>query len=140
MKVIRTARENMAEINPELQQISDQSAIADDMSRKEAPTRLDAALAYAKMGWHVIPLHTPTGKSGQCSCGRAECGNSIGKHPRVKDWPNNASTEANTIKKWWDKWPNANIGIATGAKSGIVVLDVDGPEGAATLKKLQQEH
>jgi putative DNA primase/helicase len=32
------------------------------------------------------------------------------------------------IRAWWRKWPNANIGIATGALGGIVVLDADFPK------------
>jgi hypothetical protein len=30
-----------------------------------------------------------------------------------------------TIRDWWRRWPGANVGIATGARSGIVALDVD---------------
>ena len=43
-------------------------------------TMMRAALAYARLGLAVIPLHTPRGDGG-CSCGRANCGNR-GKHPR----------------------------------------------------------
>jgi len=32
------------------------------------------------------------------------------------------------IKEWWTRWPEANIGIVTGAISGVVVIDVDKPE------------
>ena len=35
---------------------------------------------------------------------------------------------------------NANIGVATGRRSGILVLDVDGKVGKASLEKLQAEH
>ncbi len=35
-----------------------------------------------------------------------------------------ATTDPATIRAWWAKYPNANIGIACGA-SGLVVLDVD---------------
>ena len=109
---------------------------------KGMQANLDIALAYADMGWSVIPLHTPVGAPGQkqCSCREADCGNSAGKHPRIKDWPNQAVTDAQTIQEWWRRWPNANIGIATGEKSGITVIDVDGMEGEATLNRLQQEH
>jgi len=33
------------------------------------------------------------------------------------------------VKTWWAWWPYANIGIATGSTSGIVVIDIDGDRG-----------
>ena len=33
------------------------------------------------------------------------------------------------VEQWWTQWPDANIGIVTGAVSGLVVVDVDGEEG-----------
>jgi hypothetical protein len=99
---------------------------------------LRIALGYARLGWHVFPCHTPTDRG--CSCGMSSCDN-VGKHPRVKDWPNVATTDEATIQDWWTRWPNANIGIATGAKSGVVVLDVDPDEGGAlALEDLLAEH
>src|SRR5262245_45834731 len=50
------------------------------------------------------------------------------------------SSDRSQIEAWWGKWPSANIGIATGAVSGIVVLDIDGAEGWATLQELIAEH
>lgn len=90
---------------------------------------LDAALRYAARGWQIFPCHTPT--AGGCSCGHDDC-ESQGKHPRVA-WKSKATADVQTIKNWWKRWPDANIGIATGARSGIVVLDVDGEDGAATV-------
>jgi hypothetical protein len=36
--------------------------------------------------------------------------------------------------------PEANIGIATGEESDLIVLDVDGAEGEASLKELERDH
>lgn len=47
-----------------------------------------------------------------------------------------ATTDAETIKRWWTKCPNANIGIATGSKNGLAVVDLDGPDGALSGRKL----
>jgi hypothetical protein len=98
---------------------------------------IDWALAYAQRGWAVFPLHTIL--DGRCTCGR-DCGKNAGKHPRVKGGYKAASTDPDQIKAWWSKWPTANIGIATGAASGIVVFDIDGPQGLATLKALVGRH
>ena len=89
---------------------------------------LDAALSYAAQGWHVFPLHTP--HDGKCSCRKAECEDQ-GKHPRTTHGHNDATTDEPTIREWWSRWPEANIGIATGARSGVAVLDIDPAHGGA---------
>jgi P4 family phage/plasmid primase-like protien len=49
-----------------------------------------------------------------------------------------ATTDPSQIKKWWEKWPNANIGIAAGEGSDIIVVDIDPRHnGTKTLKKLE---
>jgi hypothetical protein len=82
---------------------------------------LEAALSYAEKGWRVFPLHHIL-PSGACSCG-TKC-NDPGKHPRVA-WKDAATTDSDEIHYWWDVWPDANIGIATGKLSGLWVLDLD---------------
>ncbi|MBP3509202.1 phage/plasmid primase, P4 family [Oscillibacter sp.] len=86
-------------------------------------TMLRAALAYAKMGLAVIPLHTPQGDGG-CSCGKANCG-SCGKHPRTGKGSREATRDPEQIRAWWQQWPDANIGIATGRVTGLMVIDID---------------
>lgn len=81
------------------------------------------ALEYASWGWAVFPVHTPK-PDGSCSCHHKECSR-IGKHPRISQGRNGATTDPETIERWWDVWPDANIGIATGKESGLVALDVD---------------
>jgi len=98
-----------------------------------APSLLEAALQYAGRGWAVFPLHSV--QDGRCTCGR-DCGKNAGKHPRVKGGFKVATTDAHQIEAWWQQWPNANIGIATGALSGLVVIDIDGESGLATLRVL----
>jgi len=48
-----------------------------------------------------------------------------------------ATTDADTIRGWWTKCPNANIGLATGSKSGLSVIDLDGVEGVASGNRLR---
>jgi putative DNA primase/helicase len=97
----------------------------------------DCALAYARCGLHVFPLHTL--RNGRCTCNR-DCGKNAAKHPRVAGGFKAATTDPEQIKAFWSKWPDANIGIATGAVSGIVVLDIDGTQGIATLQTLIAEY
>lgn len=87
---------------------------------------LNDALDYAARGWHIVPLHTPI--KGRCTCGYANCPY-IGKHPRTEHGVHDATTDANQIKEWFEMWPNANVGIATGARSGFDALDIDPRHG-----------
>lgn len=96
---------------------------------------LEIALCYAGRGWRIFPVHTTIG--GNCSCGR-NCGKDAGKHPRIREWQKHATSDAGQITRWWTKWPEANIGLATG--SGLVIVDIDGEENLATLRHLTAEH
>jgi hypothetical protein len=51
-----------------------------------------------------------------------------------------ATTKPTRVRSWWRDNPNYNIGVATGAPSGVWVLDIDGLEGEATLRKLEAKH
>jgi len=85
-----------------------------------------SALTYARWGWRVFPLHTPRGSS--CSCGLPTCG-APGKHPRTAHGFKDATTDEARIEEWWSEWPDANVGIATGPESGLLVLDIDPRNG-----------
>ena len=90
----------------------------------------NAALGYADMGWHVFPA--PPGfkksyKSAEHSDGRA--------------W--GATISPAEIKRDWNRWPGANVGITTGAASGIFVIDLDrknGVDGVQWLADKIEEH
>src|SRR5690348_8828550 len=69
---------------------------------------LDAALAYAKVGWRVLPIY-PVSKSGTCRCFRGANCPSPGKHPAlVEHGVKDATTDAEQIEAWWQEYPDAN--------------------------------
>ena len=105
------------------------------MSRLERT--LEAGLAYASFGWPVLPLWGINEQTGRCMCGASDC--KPGKHPYglfVPHGAKDATTDVNTIKKWFANSNNINIGIVTGKASGLVILDVDPVHGGnESLKK-----
>lgn len=75
-----------------------------------AAPMVDYALKYAEMGFDVFPVKPHD------------------KTPLVK-WADEASHDAAKVKALWAAHPDANIGIATGKRSGIFVLDIDAGHG-----------
>jgi hypothetical protein len=116
------------------------------------PSRLGrAALAYAdRLGWRVVPewplrpVQVPASPPRlRCACGEGARCPSAGKHPRLVRWQEHATTDLGQIERWWTETPDAGIGIATGAASGIVLVDVDvsgDKRGGETLWALQVQH
>jgi hypothetical protein len=82
---------------------------------------LNAALEYAKRGWFVFPCRPRT------------------KEPAIARGFYNATTNPETIKRYWSR-PDCNVGIRTGVPSGFWVLDIDGDDGAASLRALEVKH
>lgn len=86
------------------------------------------AVQYINLGLAVFPLRY------------------MDKTPLTKNGCKDATTDAAIVKAWWQKWPNANIGIATGSKSGgLVVIDLDidenkGLDGYHTLRDWEREN
>jgi len=101
----------------------------------ETEGALDFALLYAGLGWRVFPVHAMLDDA--CSCGNASC-SSPGKHPRTRRGCKDASADERRIRAWWKRWPDANVAVATGENSDLVVIDVDprhgGDDAWETLK------
>jgi hypothetical protein len=74
---------------------------------------LEAALQYARRGRSVLP-----------------CQNKV---PLVRGGVHAATRDLATIERWWHTWPQANIAIACGAPSGVVVIDIDAPSQVPEL-------
>lgn len=84
--------------------------------------KCDYALKYAGLGIRVFPITAGT------------------KKPAVDNWPDLATTDPRTIKRWWSIDENYNIGVATGG--GVIAVDADtknGKPGLASLEALDLE-
>jgi hypothetical protein len=94
--------------------ISEAIRLAYQLDRMEPPrfSLFLAALWYAGQGLHVFPL-APHSK---------------------KPWPrsrglHDATTDHAQIEEWWRRYPESNVGIATGHV--VDVIDFDGPDAHA---------
>lgn len=103
---------------------------------------MKSALTYAtKFKWAVFPLNWI--ENNACSCDGRTKNCKPGKHPLTPSGVKDATTDEMQIRKWWTRWPLANIGIACGNISGIFVLDVDLKEsidGHETIKDLENTY
>jgi Bifunctional DNA primase/polymerase, N-terminal len=99
---------------------------------------LDAALGYAARGIPVYPVHwphpTPGGASLACSCPRGPACDRPAKHPLVRHGLHDATTDPAQLGRWWRRWPQANVALATGVI--FDALDIDGPAGLTALRRL----
>jgi hypothetical protein len=63
------------------------------------------------------------------------------KVPATVDGFKSATIDPDQLRAWWQQWPDANVGVPTGAVSGFVVLDVDARHGGvASFEKLRDRH
>ncbi len=95
-----------------------------DHDSRDAAATLAAARAYAALGWSVIPVEAR------------------GKRPGLP-WLEFQKRRASPaeIDDWFTHRRDANVGVVTGAISGIVVLDVDADHsGIASLQRLAIEY
>lgn len=96
----------------------------------------EEALRLAERDIVVIPLHTV--KNGNCGCKNPEC-KSPGKHTTLRTYKNIKSVDLNKCRSYWNKWPNANVGILTGP-SGLVIIDIDPRnDGDNTFDKIHSD-
>jgi hypothetical protein len=89
-----------------------------------------AAPVYAALGFPVVPMHSAR-PGGSCTCPDPACSD-LGKHPRLAGWKQLASTDPGVVGEWWRRWPQANLGLATGRR--FDVLDLDGEQGVEALR------
>src|SRR6516165_10025674 len=83
---------------------------------------LNSLFYYRRKGFSVIPIKTK------------------GKTPII-EWKQFQEERATRkqIESWWRDYPNANIGIVTGAISDIVVIDCDSKTAAKAFEKTYPE-
>jgi hypothetical protein len=92
---------------------------------------IDFALEYfLKHDFSIIPIKGKAYAQGETEIEKED----DSKRSLVK-WQEFQSRKAtqDEIKKWWKKWPNANIGIVTGVINNLAVIDIDTDEGKEAI-------
>jgi len=111
---------------------------APEIDTREADTLAGALWIAEAIGARVLPVHHLL-DGGECSCRRPDCERRA-KHPIGSGWLSTASSDPAVIRTCWFRNPRANVGIVTGAASGVVVVDVDGARGELSLATLAAKH
>ena len=90
---------------------------------------IDVALSYLDLGWSIIPLKPHDKVPHFALLPKDEAGKAtwapFQENPPARD----------QVAEWWTRAPEANVGIVTGEVSGIIVQDLDGPEGLSTAHR-----
>lgn len=92
----------------------------------------DARNLIKHYGFALFPIHGIV--DAECTCGNKNCSNK-GKHPATPNGFKDATKDIDALIKLWDKRKGLNVGIATGAISGIFVIDIDGEQGEADIAR-----
>jgi hypothetical protein len=98
----------------------------DDRSNGSGPKLAELGAAALRLAeqflWHVFPVEPR------------------GKKPVTEHGLLDATTDVARIKSFWWAHPHHNVAVRCGVQSGLVVLDVDGQEGIASLRALEEKY
>ena len=98
-------------------------------------TKLEIAQAYCELGFKIFPVYAI--EDGKCSCGKPDC-NNVAKHPITTHGHKDATNDPIKLQSYFGgNYETANIAVATGTPSGIIVIDIDST-GLST--KLEKKH
>jgi hypothetical protein len=90
-------------------------------------TLIDAALRYGSRARAVFPCWWV--QDGHCACPAGTQCSSPGKHPLTAHGVLDATADESKIRALWRRWPEANVALATGSRSGFIALDIDPRHG-----------
>ena len=95
---------------------------------------LDTALECVARGWHVFPAKIE---------GSTKSSYKSAKYSDGRNW--GATTDPEEVRRDWSRWPEALLGIVTGPKSDLFVVEADtlkehGVDGISNLEALLRDN
>jgi hypothetical protein len=94
------------------------------------------ALSYAAKGWVLVPLYGVV-EPEVCTCWKGKDCGTPGKHPSGGNaWHLSASKDEERILSWFEGSKPVNLGILLGPKSGVIDVELDGPDAIAAWNSL----
>jgi hypothetical protein len=112
--------------------LADTSAVLETAGGDARSELLEHALAYAELGWPVFPLAPRTKVP---AIAKRDGGRGV----------HDATIDLDRIQAWWERWPDANIGLAAGAAFWVLDVDYDGweatgPDGGDSFALLTKRY
>jgi hypothetical protein len=86
--------------------------------RRQLPLEIVAA---SSRGWPLFPVQ------------------SRDKRPLVREWQSRATCDLAQLEAYARRFPGCNWGLLTGTASGLLVVDIDGAEGYASVADLERQ-
>ncbi len=98
----------------------------------------EMAVRMAKAGVPVFPVRKPV--NGYCTCPNGRECLVPGKHPHIRGWTNEATTNLDQLDRWHRQFPRCNWGGLTGKRAGRLIMETDPRAGGDDgLQELERE-
>lgn len=85
------------------------------------------AASYAARNWQIVKLWG-VAEQAVCTCWKGRDCATPGKHPVGDQWQLRATSDEDEVLAWFDAGRPVNIGLLLGPRSGVVDVELDGPE------------
>ena len=93
------------------------------------------AASYAARGWQIVKLWGCDGPA-VCTCWKGKDCATPGKHPVGEQWQLRTTSDEDEVLSWFDGGKPVNIGLLLGPRSGVVDVELDGPEAIKAWNNL----
>ena len=85
------------------------------------------AATYAARNWQIVKLWG-VAEQAVCTCWKGRDCATPGKHPVGDQWQLRTTSDEDEVLSWFDAGKPVNIGLLLGPRSGVVDVELDGPE------------
>lgn len=98
-------------------------------------TSIGSLIGTYDRGWKLVRLHGVVSPE-VCTCWKGKDCGTPGKHPVDDSWHLHATSDEDTIAEWFATGRPVNVGVLLGPASGVIDVELDGPEASAAWSEL----